>query len=391
MLLVCLAVLVPACSSPSGQPTLPSDRHPPVSQWPPVSGGCSGPTRDHFPKDSALNDVVVTGRCSAWAVGNFRTSTAATSALIEHWGGSSWRQIQAPGPQTNTVLFAVAAPQSDDVWAVGIQHDATQRHARTLIDHWNGKGWVTVPSPNPKAPFTTEVLDSVSASSPTNVWAAGYYLSIGGLYRTLIEHWDGRSWQISLSANVSGAQTSSTLSDISWAPHGQAWVVGFYSQGRKNWSLIEHWDGRSWQIVRSPEPRQSGLESVTAASTASTWAVGWVHVDRTTNKAEIMRWDGRAWEVVPSPNPANQGSELIHVTSTSSRALAVGFSEGQGNTKPLAVLWTGSSWTLTHLPIAASANSAIEVGGVSGLEFGPPWIVGWTYLNDTAQAFAIRP
>jgi hypothetical protein len=362
-----------------------------VSQWPTASGRCSGPTRDHFPKDSALNDVVVTGRCSAWAVGNFWSNTAAAAALIEHWDGSSWRQIQAPGPRTNTVLFAVAAPQSDDVWAVGIQHDATQRHARTLIDHWNGNRWVTVPSPSPKAPFTTEFLDSVSASSPTNVWAAGYYLSTGGLYRTLIEHWDGRSWQISSSPNASGAYTSSTLSDISWAPHGQAWAVGFYGQGPKDWSLIEHWDGRSWRIVHSPEPRQSGLESVTAPSTASTWAVGWIHIDATTNKAEIMRWDGKAWDVVPSPNPAHRGGELIHVTSSSGRALAVGVSQSRNSTEPLAVLWNGSNWALTHLPIASSANNAIEVGGVSGLEFGLPWIVGWTDLKDTAHAFAIRP
>ena len=391
--LLCVAVLVPACTSRSAQPFRPSDRHQPVVRWPTASGPCSATTNDHFPKNTGLDDVVVTGRCSAWAVGTFPADTAATAALIEHWDGSSWRRVHAPGPQTNTRLFALAAARPNDVWAVGIQHDATERHARTLIDHWNGKKWATVTSPKPKAPFLTEILDSVSASSPTNVWAAGYYLPVGGHYRTLIEHWDGRSWQILPSPNVVGAQKGSTLNDISWAPHGQAWAVGFSSLGPKTWSLIEHWDGRRWRIVRSPEPRQSGLESVSGASTASTWAVGWVHIDATTNKAEVMRWNGRAWDVVPSPSPANQISELTDVTSASGRALAVGFSQSHSNsdTKPLAVLWTGTRWALTRLPIASSASSSIEVGSASGLEFGLPWVVGWTYLSGRTRAFAIRP
>jgi hypothetical protein len=43
-----------------------------------------------------------------------------------------------------------------------------------LIEHWNGAGWTTVPSPNPGT-GSNAVFEGVSAGSPTNVWSVGEY------------------------------------------------------------------------------------------------------------------------------------------------------------------------------------------------------------------------
>jgi hypothetical protein len=120
--------------------------------------------------------------------------------------------------------FAVANTSPHDVWAVGIRHDATQRHARTLIDHWNGKTWSVVPSPDPMRPFTTAVLHSMAARSPKDAWAAGYY-QVGDVYKTLIEHWNGSGWRTVPSRDLAGSQTSSVLAGVSVAPHYGAWPV----------------------------------------------------------------------------------------------------------------------------------------------------------------------
>ena len=45
---------------------------------------------------------------------------------------------------------------------------------RTLILHWNGKSWTQVPSPNPGGPSHGNLLFGVTATSARNAWAVGY-------------------------------------------------------------------------------------------------------------------------------------------------------------------------------------------------------------------------
>src|SRR5207253_1571992 len=60
-----------------------------------------------------------------------------------------------------------------DVWAVGNFFDSGI--AKTLIEHWNGNRWHVLPSPNPgRQPLHFDVLNGVSAVSPTDAWAVGF-------------------------------------------------------------------------------------------------------------------------------------------------------------------------------------------------------------------------
>jgi hypothetical protein len=62
----------------------------------------------------------------------------------------------------------------------------------TLIEHWNGKTWTRVPSPNPPGSSASS-LRAVTAVSSANAWAVGIAI-VGDLYKTLAMHWDGRHW-----------------------------------------------------------------------------------------------------------------------------------------------------------------------------------------------------
>jgi hypothetical protein len=385
-LLAGVGLALASCDSSAGPGSSLTDA--PATPWSGLHGLCSGTTRTQFPEGSRLDGVAVTGRCSAWAVGSYLSGL---SALIERWNGFAWHQVRAPGPHASTSLFAVAAASANDVWAVGIQHDVSERHARTLIDHWNGQLWKVVPSPNPRGSFSTAVLTSVSAGSRGDVWAAGYY-EVGDLYRTLIEHWNGTEWRIVSSPNRSASEISSVLAGISVAPQGQAWAVGYYSKGAASWSLVEHWDGRGWRIAPGPDSRQSGLESVTARSPTGTWAVGWSHRG-TSNQPEIARWDGSSWHLVPCPHLAGHGSaELVDVDGVGSSAVAVGFYyQGPSSSMGIALAWHGNSWTAVTVPAEGPGNADVSLGSVGGLEFGRPWIVGFMDLGSAEQAIAIRP
>jgi len=58
-----------------------------------------------------------------------------------------------PSPNSGefAALYGISALSASNVWAVGEVNSLsrTNPHYRTLIEHWNGKKWSPVPSPNP--------------------------------------------------------------------------------------------------------------------------------------------------------------------------------------------------------------------------------------------------
>jgi len=65
------------------------------------------------------------------------------------------------------------------VWAVGSYGFARGQHflTRTLIEHWNGRRWRIVRSPNP-SPADDE-LDGIAGSSASDIWAVGQFSQFG--------------------------------------------------------------------------------------------------------------------------------------------------------------------------------------------------------------------
>src|SRR5581483_5800229 len=97
-----------------------------------------------------------------WAVGD-----AGLGTLAEHWDGQRWSIIATPNVQPGGNLSAVTAVSPTEVWAVGyFFYGALRSHA--LILHWNGTAWAVTPSPNTGA---SSSLVGVSAVSATDVWA----------------------------------------------------------------------------------------------------------------------------------------------------------------------------------------------------------------------------
>jgi hypothetical protein len=52
-----------------------------------------------------------------------------------------------------------------------------------------------------------------------------------------------------------------------------AWAVGSYGNPDQH-TLIEHWNGKSWRLVRSPSPGLSAVTVGVASSGTTIWAVG---------------------------------------------------------------------------------------------------------------------
>src|SRR5262249_49342413 len=151
-----------------------------------------------------------------------------------------------------------------DVWAVGaFAHFAGNDYYKTLIEHFDGTRWRKVPTPKPLKPIA--VLTGVAARSSDDAWAVGYEQDLRSGYRTLIEHWDGKSWTIAEDGTHQG-----WLSSVVAVAADDVWAVG--STDYVGFGLIEHWDGKSWT-----QTFLSGsifLRSVAAVAKDDVWAVG---------------------------------------------------------------------------------------------------------------------
>ena len=148
--------------------------------------------------------------------------------------------------------------------------------------------WRKVPSALPEEEISSAELESVSATSPNDVWAVGNYVTAPPMARfhSFVEHWDGEHW--TQTASPRGDQGAAILYGVSSVTTGDAWTVGY--RLRPSRTVTDHWDGAEWAEVESPDPGL--LFAVDASSADNAWAVG-----GRANRTLIERWDGHVWSV----------------------------------------------------------------------------------------------
>jgi hypothetical protein len=295
----------------NGDPTATLIAHWDGSAW-------QGTTAGH----GVLTDVAAVSSSNAWAVG-YRQSAGPPRTIIVHWNGRFWNQL-LPSPEGS--LQGVAAISSKNVWAVG-----TQGH-RTLILHWNGSSWKRVPSPNPGGLSNTNAFYAVDALSATRIWAVGEYTH-GDVQKTLIARWNGSRWKHVVSPNPVGTsgRNLNVLDGVTALSRSNVWAVGFdgATSSERN-TLIEHWNGRVWKHVASPNPGGSNgsvLDDVAGVSPSDVWAVGSYGTGVSiAHQSLVVRWNGTGWTQVTTPDPGDfPGPNLSGVTTTPGGAVwAVG-------------------------------------------------------------------
>ncbi len=197
----------------------------------------------------ASNDV--------WAVGNQQLPKVGFQTLIEHWDGPQWSTVPSPTEGTYSWLGGVAVISANDVWAVG----GDSYPGQTLIEHWDGTQWSIIPSPNPGVDNS---LQGITAISANDVWAVGESTTYAPtITSTLVEHWDGTQWNTATSPNPSDTSYFYGVAAVSAT---DIWATGYSGNpNQPNMTLAEHWDGTQWSIV--PTPGSGELFAVAAVST----------------------------------------------------------------------------------------------------------------------------
>jgi len=265
----------------------------------------------------------------------------------------------ASAADTKGQLKAVAAVSRNDVWAVGCS--GLCNGPDSLILHWNGSRWAKVASPDPGPGF--DELTGVTAVSARDVWAVGYAcntancLGPGGVFRTLILHWDGAKWSAVTSPDPS--TISNLLSGVSAVSADDVWAAGSYDPHPPtldSTTLILHWNGTKWSQVASPDLNATltpTLYGISAHSATDAWAVGSecpypaCPSFRPSTDTLILRWNGRRWSKVASPSPGSVGSVLFAVSAVKADdAWAVGdLINTSGPIRALIEHWNGTKWS----------------------------------------------
>ena len=188
--------------------------------------------------------------------------------------------VTSPNPADSTVsdLFGVTCVTAIDCIAVGFF--SVNGQTNTLVEHWDGTGWSIVSSPN-AAGMPESRLRAVTCTSNTDCVAVGSSQTpedANGMVsiNTLVEHWDGNTWSIVPSPNVTtkpGSFLFNTLRGVSCSSSADCFAVGDTNNGVGYNTLVEHWNGTSWKIVASPNRHGDigGAETLSSVScTAST-------------------------------------------------------------------------------------------------------------------------
>jgi hypothetical protein len=205
---------------------------------------------------------------------------------------------------------SVAAASVRDVWAVGYR-DAKGVY-RALVEHWDGYRWTVVRLPPlPRLGGPGNGLNAVGASASGVVWAVGGSARARGPSQPLVLRADGRSWS-SIPAPVS--LHSATLNGIAaWGPRG-AWVVGATRSGSGERAFSLQADGRNWRLVPvdPAAPLSADLNAIWAAAPDDAWAVG-SSFDGRWYRPLVEHGAGGRWSSVPIPGIPGYDGRLMAV------------------------------------------------------------------------------
>lgn len=302
--------------------------------------------------DNELQDVSTVSSTDAWAVGYYdAVGSRKFFPLLLHWNGANWQRTTAPGGIKTGFLSDVSADSATDAWVLGGTVAGTP-----IALHWDGTDWTSVQMPvHPGGGFPGNGRlnggGSVSAISPTNAWAVGRYHNSSGGWSSLIDHWDGRSWKQVASPNLGSTTGFSGLSAVSADSATDAWAVGTAETSTTSKDFILHWNGTRWTSVYTTgnfSPYFPVLEGVSAASPTDVWAVGITTGGGKSSQVFTLHWNGTAWTKVPTPVTKLATSEVFGVSAESpTNAWTVGyFALGHG-WGPLQLRWNGKTWNQT--------------------------------------------
>ncbi|TJZ58735.1 hypothetical protein FCH28_00740 [Streptomyces piniterrae] len=208
--------------------------------------------------------VTTTSDGQAWTVGRAMARSIKDSVpAIQSWDGKSWHRQDLPDVGKGE-LSGVTAVAPDDVWAVGADYAGEGKSPQTaLLLHWDGTSWKRVDAPGPEVGHAW--LGGITAFAADDVWAVGGSTS-GSAERPYALHWDGVKWSAADTPDVADGR----LRAVGRAGDGELWAVG----GKGSAPVALRWNGHTnrWDEAAGPGVVVRGFATV--PNSADLWVAG---------------------------------------------------------------------------------------------------------------------
>jgi hypothetical protein len=206
-----------------------------------------------------------------------------------------------------------------------------------------------------------DVLLAVACPAATDCVAVGYS-GTPHSQAALIELWNGKSWQ-AVAAPLPKNTFSSSLDGISCTSGSECTAVGDALNVKTGFiePLIVKGSGSAWSVVPNPGLEAGSgamLDSVSCASATACLAVGENLTGAGLARAE--QWNGKRWVTLSPPSPSNSTTVGLDDVSCSAAAacMVVGFYQLGGDELTLAEAWNGKQWTIDQTPGGSQAAFA---------------------------------
>jgi hypothetical protein len=338
---------------------------------------------------NTLAGVSATSATNAWAVGAYYPpgNPEVLSALGLHWDGKRWTAYPLPnvGPNENSLLSVSEVP-GGKTWAVGYYASAEYQQ-RTLIEYYDGSSWQVIPSPDPGA--AGNILYGVKALSNTDVWAIGGQREASGLWRPLAEHWNGSTWSVVPVPDPGNADV--LLYALSATTPGNVWAVGQTGKAFPQETLLEHYDGSKWATVKTQQDPTESLDPFGLdAHRSEVTIVGARETDVVPYTTMVASGPGSAVTLDSTPSAGTGENDLFGAaTAADGSTWAVGWYVEAATQfhRTLVEHGVGGNWSLVESPNPSAEENGFS--SVTAIPGGGLWAVGVTTNKEEEGATMI--
>lgn len=247
------------------------------------------------------------------AVGWYQNPSYFTQA--QEWTSSSvntWSAMSTVSPGVGDQLLSVSCVSSTFCTAGGF-YDDSSGNRNTLIENWNGTSWQVETSPN--SSDTYNEITGISCTSAVFCMATGFgHVQFTTSFEPLALEWNGSTWSAVATPNPGGATTFSSVSCV-----GTTFCMAGGNQAGAN-PLTERWNGSAWSVVGSPQSGAPSINGISCVSSSICFAVSGG------SQTFVDQWDGQSWTLVPSANSTAAANDLFGVScATPSFCVGAGY------------------------------------------------------------------
>jgi hypothetical protein len=224
-------------------------------------------------------------------------------------------------------------------------------------------------------------LYDVKALASNDVWAVGSWT--GDL--PLMEHWDGRSWTMVKVPAMVG--TERILTSVDGTGPDDVWAVGERRDDGQEHGVVLHRTADGWHVVPAPDTAAvlQGVTMVDGAPAVAGWSIG---ADGYARGLVATATQDGSWTTADLGPPQGENTFLLSLSEDPSGAVwAVGFSNDSPDNDTVSIFREdGTTWT--EVPVAPFDGPARLLDVAS--DAAGSIAVGQTVTNGASHALVLR-